>query len=112
MSISGINWWFYLSLLSGFVCAVSAFVLNGLGRRILSLAFLTVALVAMIILGLAISSARAGTLHCSESGCGTMNWNQIYQREQAAKLRNLQGQQRVCQNIRASGRVALPAACR
>ena len=71
-----------------------------------------IAAVATALALLPAAGAGAGTLRCSESGCGTVNWAQIHRQNEAGRLRGIQQQQRVCATIRANGRVALPAACR
>lgn len=54
----------------------------------------------------------AGTLRCSEGGCGYVNTAQLYQRNQMAHLRSMQQQQRLCNSIKSSGRTILWSGCR
>lgn len=62
----------------------------------------------IVLFGLPAASAQAG-------GCCQpqqyYNWAQVQRQNQAARLRGIQGQQRVCHNIKSSGRTVLWAGC-
>ena len=72
---------------------------------------------AAYILALAVTASTAGeaaayTYNNAANPYAYYNWGQVYRQNQAARMHNVQQQQRLCNSLRATNRVKLPAACR
>lgn len=66
--------------------------------------------IAALVIALPVLPRPAEAACCSANSY--YNWGQVYRQNNAARLRGIQQQQRVCASIRAAGRVQLPPACR
>ena len=74
---------------------------------------------AAYILALAVTASSAGeaaaytyTYNNAANPNAYYNWGQVYRQNQAARMHSIQQQQHLCDSLRATHRVKLPASCR